>query len=286
MPRPNQTGTATQLDKARAAGQVVKKSPLTCGTFVPAVWCSPMGKPIVPVGRPIRPGRSCTATMLGSPARLLWMIQLRQWYVVHATVARVGCFGACCWASCTRLKSKMPRQQLPPFGHCWQLTSFGNPLLISFEKGKHYTEPLSRTNPGGSRTHHRLRCLALAGSHLLHLRTLGLGWHPCRRRPAASDGSRPSGLSARGFSRPGNRSKHSLYRLLGGPDVTFEALMHPHFQQTRADVADQAVVLLIQDTTEIDLSPHGTMSGLGQTGNEKGCGRQTHNFRGLTRHHW
>ena len=64
----------------------------------------------------------------------------------------------------------------------------------------------------------------------------------------------------------------ALYRLLDEPDVTFEALMRPHWQQTRADVADHAVVLLVQDTTEIDLSPHVTMSGLGQIGNEKGRG--------------
>jgi|SRR5271165_2566587 len=64
----------------------------------------------------------------------------------------------------------------------------------------------------------------------------------------------------------------ALYRLLDEPDVTFEALMRPQWQQTRADVADKAVVLLVQDTTEIDLSPHVTMSGLGQIGNEKGRG--------------
>jgi Transposase DNA-binding len=64
----------------------------------------------------------------------------------------------------------------------------------------------------------------------------------------------------------------AVYRLLDEPDVTVEALMRPHFQQTRADVAENAVVLLVQDTTEIDLTPHGTMSGLGQIGNEKGRG--------------
>jgi hypothetical protein len=54
--------------------------------------------------------------------------------------------------------------------------------------------------------------------------------------------------------------------------VAYEALMRPHFQLTRADVAGQAVVLLVHDTTEIDLPSHVIMSGLGQISNEKGRG--------------
>jgi hypothetical protein len=64
----------------------------------------------------------------------------------------------------------------------------------------------------------------------------------------------------------------AVYRLRDEPDVTFEALMRPHWQQTRADVADNAVVLWVQDTTEIDLTPQVPMSGLGQIGKEKGRG--------------
>ncbi len=64
----------------------------------------------------------------------------------------------------------------------------------------------------------------------------------------------------------------AVYRLLDEPDVTFEALMQPHWQQTRVCLHAEAVVLLVQDTTEIDLSTHATMSGLGQIGNAKGRG--------------
>src|SRR5439155_7710034 len=46
----------------------------------------------------------------------------------------------------------------------------------------------------------------------------------------------------------------ALYRLLDEPDVTFGALMQPHFQQTREQANASAVVLLVQDTTDIDLS--------------------------------
>ncbi len=64
----------------------------------------------------------------------------------------------------------------------------------------------------------------------------------------------------------------ALYRLLGEDDVTFEALMQPHWQQTREQIETRPVVLLVQDTTEVDLSHHPKTKGLGQVGNERGRG--------------
>lgn len=64
----------------------------------------------------------------------------------------------------------------------------------------------------------------------------------------------------------------ALYRLLDEADGTFEALMHPHWQQTRATMEAETVVLLVQDTTEIDLSHRAHLSGRGQIGNAKGRG--------------
>jgi hypothetical protein len=58
----------------------------------------------------------------------------------------------------------------------------------------------------------------------------------------------------------------ALDRLLEEPDVTFEALMHPHIQHTREQIAAHAVVLLVQDTTELNLSSHLKMEGLGPIG--------------------
>src|SRR5437868_6971941 len=46
----------------------------------------------------------------------------------------------------------------------------------------------------------------------------------------------------------------AMYRLLDEPDVTFAALMEPHFHQTREHALSSPVVLLVQDTTDIDLS--------------------------------
>src|SRR5215470_18460596 len=64
----------------------------------------------------------------------------------------------------------------------------------------------------------------------------------------------------------------ALYRLLDEPDVTFAALMQPHLQQTREQAMFSPVVLLVQDTTDIDLSHRRKISGVGQIGNERGRG--------------
>jgi hypothetical protein len=64
----------------------------------------------------------------------------------------------------------------------------------------------------------------------------------------------------------------ALYRLLDEPDVTFAALMQPHLQQTREQATTSGVVLLVQDTTDIDLSHRHKISGVGQIGNERGRG--------------
>jgi hypothetical protein len=64
----------------------------------------------------------------------------------------------------------------------------------------------------------------------------------------------------------------ALYRLLDEPDVTFTALMQPHFQQTREQATSSPVTLLVQDTTDIDLSHRHKISGVGQIGNERGRG--------------
>jgi Transposase DNA-binding len=64
----------------------------------------------------------------------------------------------------------------------------------------------------------------------------------------------------------------ALYRLLDEPDVTFAALMQPHLHQTREQAGSSPVVLLVQDTTDIDLSHRHKISGVGQIGNERGRG--------------
>jgi transposase-like protein len=64
----------------------------------------------------------------------------------------------------------------------------------------------------------------------------------------------------------------AVYRLLKDDEVTFEALMQPHWQQTREQIATRLVVLRVLDTTEVDLSHYPKTKGLGQVGNERGRG--------------
>ena len=68
------------------------------------------------------------------------------------------------------------------------------------------------------------------------------------------------------------KATQALYRWLGEPDVTFAALMQPHVQQTRAQATAAPVILLVQDTTDIDWSHRHKISGVGQIGNERGRG--------------
>jgi len=64
----------------------------------------------------------------------------------------------------------------------------------------------------------------------------------------------------------------AVYRLLDEPDVTFDALMQPHWQQTRQHMDTLPLVLLVQDTTDLDFSHRGKMSGLGEIGDGNGRG--------------
>lgn len=64
----------------------------------------------------------------------------------------------------------------------------------------------------------------------------------------------------------------ALYRLLNEPDVTFQELMQPHWEQTRRQMETVPVVLLVQDTTELDYTHHPKTSGLGPIGDNRGRG--------------
>lgn len=59
----------------------------------------------------------------------------------------------------------------------------------------------------------------------------------------------------------------AAYRFLQTPDVTYEQLIAPHLQHTRAQAGECKQVLLIQDTTSLDYQQHPTTTGLGPIGN-------------------
>jgi hypothetical protein len=64
----------------------------------------------------------------------------------------------------------------------------------------------------------------------------------------------------------------AAYRLLDRPEVTHAVVQQPHWLQTRQDTTDYPVVLLLQDTTELDYTGHPTTTGLGPIGNGGGRG--------------
>jgi len=64
----------------------------------------------------------------------------------------------------------------------------------------------------------------------------------------------------------------ALYRLLNEPAVTFEELMRPHWDQTRRQMETLPVVLLVQDTTDLDYTHHPRTIGLGPIGDDRGRG--------------
>ena len=62
----------------------------------------------------------------------------------------------------------------------------------------------------------------------------------------------------------GRAEMQAAYRFFDNDKVTFEKVLEPHIKRTRERVAEQEVVLLVQDTSEIDLTrPHQEVVGAG-----------------------
>ncbi len=59
----------------------------------------------------------------------------------------------------------------------------------------------------------------------------------------------------------------AAYRFLQSGQVSYEALMRPHLEETRAQARQGPVMLLVQDTTDLDYQAHPKTSGLGPIGN-------------------
>ena len=58
----------------------------------------------------------------------------------------------------------------------------------------------------------------------------------------------------------------AAYRLLDTEQISHEQIMMPHWMQTRHEAAQRPCVLLVADTTEINLSSHETTTGVGPVG--------------------
>jgi hypothetical protein len=68
----------------------------------------------------------------------------------------------------------------------------------------------------------------------------------------------------------------AAYRVLDEEDVSYEALMTPHWKQTCRFASQERLVLMVQDTTVIDHTHHPTTKGLGPIGNNRGYGYLLH----------
>lgn len=68
----------------------------------------------------------------------------------------------------------------------------------------------------------------------------------------------------------GHSETIAAYRFFDNEKTTFEKILHPHYEKTRQRIAAQDVVLLVQDSSEIDLTkPVQQVQGAGRIGNNK-----------------
>src|SRR5207302_6457495 len=63
-----------------------------------------------------------------------------------------------------------------------------------------------------------------------------------------------------------------FYRLCNQQQATGPAVQQPHWQQTRRDMAQEPLVLIVHDTTELDFTGHPALQGAGPIGDGNGSG--------------
>lgn len=68
-----------------------------------------------------------------------------------------------------------------------------------------------------------------------------------------------------------------FYRLCDKKTATLSAIQGPHWQQTRAAMAEQPLVLVLHDTTDMDFTSHNALEGTGPIGDGNGRGFLQHN---------
>ncbi len=71
------------------------------------------------------------------------------------------------------------------------------------------------------------------------------------------------------------------YRFLGNEEVDWRKIMAPHYAQTRQRMREYAVVLCLQDTTELDFNGQ-DMAGLGPVSHEAQRGMYLHPTYAIT----
>jgi len=95
-----------------------------------------------------------------------------------------------------------------------------------------------------------------------------LGGHPTASIPAACGG---------------HTEMTAAYRLFDNDKATFDTILQPHIDSTRKRVAEQSVVILAQDTSEIDVTrPEQQVSGSGPLDGGARCGAFLHPLHAFT----
>jgi hypothetical protein len=75
----------------------------------------------------------------------------------------------------------------------------------------------------------------------------------------------------------------AAYRLFDNDKVTFDRVIAPHAEETLKRIAEQSVVLLVQDTTELDFTrPQQSMTGAGSLDGSARCGAFLHPLHAFT----
>jgi hypothetical protein len=78
----------------------------------------------------------------------------------------------------------------------------------------------------------------------------------------------------------------AAYRLLEGPDVTYDRILTPHRTRVRAACRQPGEYLLVEDTSELDFSSHLAAQDLGRIGNDGGRGLFVHSTLALRIQRW
>jgi len=95
------------------------------------------------------------------------------------------------------------------------------------------------------------------------------------RMAAHPEASLPTQMGSKGALK-------GAYRLLNHAEVTLEALTESHREQTLAAAGQQMIVLMAEDTTELDYTYHRSKTGLGPIGDGKGKGLLLHSTLAIT----
>lgn len=68
-----------------------------------------------------------------------------------------------------------------------------------------------------------------------------------------------------------------FYRLCDQDQASHRAILQPHWQRTRQAMAQESLVLILHDTTELDFTHHPALAGVGPIGDGNGKGFLQHN---------